>query len=438
MDSSNNSQPESKESDIGKWWSSIGLLERILSIAAGIYIVAVILFLWFQHESINTLETDIGTYKTRDFKDYTKDPSKNTKPSPCPEDPSKLLNAEKDLVKAKNDFSSSLAQSFGSLFFLLTGYLAWKNFKVAQENLKVVQKNLQISEDKQVSERFGKAVDHLGDGTKELKLGGIYELQGIAQDSKEKYCIVIIKTLMGFVRESRQEISSEREIIPTYILTAIDVFLKLYNSLEEKEKSEVKLNLRGANFTNMILANEVNFTGFNLQRAKFNNADLTNANLSNTDLTGANFSNATLTKIELKGVDLTGAKFDWAVFKGADLTDANLTKADLTGARFEQAVFTNTDLTNADLTNADLRETIDLKSAKSIENSILTNAQLQGLELQGVNFQGVELKGANLTGVDLTGADLTGVDLTEATGLTQEQINKVTKKDNCKLPSNLT
>jgi hypothetical protein len=67
----------------------------------------------------------------------------------------------------------------GGVILSGTAYVGWRNFKVA--------------EDKQVTERFSKAIEHLGSGKIDICLGGIYALEQIAIDSHEKYHWTIVE-----------------------------------------------------------------------------------------------------------------------------------------------------------------------------------------------------------------------------------------------------
>jgi transcriptional regulator with XRE-family HTH domain len=73
----------------------------------------------------------------------------------------------------------------------VTDYIAWCNFKV--------------SEEKQIADKFSKAIDQFGsegDEKKYIRLGGIYTLEQIAQNSKE-YHWTIMEILSDFIREKR-------------------------------------------------------------------------------------------------------------------------------------------------------------------------------------------------------------------------------------------
>ena len=96
------------------------------------------------------------------------------------------LFLEKDRVNAQNAIYRSLIQILGGLFFVVTAYFSWRNIKAA--------------EDKQITERFSRAVEQLGSDKIEVRLGGIYSLERIAMDSTKDHW-TIMEILTSFVQE---------------------------------------------------------------------------------------------------------------------------------------------------------------------------------------------------------------------------------------------
>lgn len=82
-------------------------------------------------------------------------------------DPKVMTQAE--AAKARNDVRTSLLQGAGGLLLLLgAGLTLWQ---------------LQLSREGQITERFTRAIDHLGDPATDLRIGGVYALERIAQNS---------------------------------------------------------------------------------------------------------------------------------------------------------------------------------------------------------------------------------------------------------------
>ncbi|HLP92380.1 MAG TPA: hypothetical protein VK184_27780, partial [Nostocaceae cyanobacterium] len=105
---------------------------------------------------------------------------------------------------------------FGGLAVLINAYYASRNAKAAirnaentnitaeaaMKNAEAAMKNAKIAEDKQITERFAKAVELLANKEIEARLGGIYTLERIARDSPEDHW-TIMEVLTAFIREKR-------------------------------------------------------------------------------------------------------------------------------------------------------------------------------------------------------------------------------------------
>ena len=66
-----------------------------------------------------------------------------------------------------------IAQIFGGIAILIGIYFAWGNLITARDG--------------QITERFTRAVDQLGNEKMEIRLGGIYALERISRESKKDY-----------------------------------------------------------------------------------------------------------------------------------------------------------------------------------------------------------------------------------------------------------
>jgi hypothetical protein len=80
-----------------------------------------------------------------------------------------------------------------------------RNLQITQENLRITQdtatKNLAIAQDGQITERFTRAIEHLGSDKLEVRLGAIYALERIARDSERDHW-PIMEILTAYVREN--------------------------------------------------------------------------------------------------------------------------------------------------------------------------------------------------------------------------------------------
>ena len=114
-----------------------------------------------------------------------------------------------ELLNANRDNFLKVIQTIGGLGFIVTAVLAWRN--------------LQLTEDKNVTDRFSKAVEMLAESEKlEVKLGGIYSLERIARDSKADYPVVM-EVLTAFVRARSLRKEENQEPLSQDIQSALTV-----------------------------------------------------------------------------------------------------------------------------------------------------------------------------------------------------------------------
>jgi uncharacterized protein YjbI with pentapeptide repeats len=271
-----------------------------------------------------------------------------------------------------------------------------------------VQATLQNTRDGQIADLYGKAIEQLGSGKRDLRIGGIYALERIARDSARDHPTVI-EVLSAFIREHSHEQSplAEDGADPLERETRPDVQAAVTVIGRRDRARDVRLvDLHGASLARADLADAdlagADFADTNLSEANLFRAVLTGANLTDTDLTGANLTEANLSGASLFRANLTGA----SLFR-ANLSDASLLRTNLSEARLGAAILVRAYLIEADLTNAELIRT-NLTSAK------IVGAKLAGAKLIVASLIRADLTGADLTGADFTGADLTGADRSEA------------------------
>ena len=203
----------------------------------------------------------------------------------------------------------------------------------------------------QLTDRYGKAVEHLGDSNLVIRLGGIYALEAIARDSPERDHPAVMEVLTAFIRLHSQEKwplpendadpALQRETRPD-VQAALTVVGR-----RDATRDKRPIDLSGAKLAAAKLPH-----GARLVRAKLAGADLTGVDLGGADLTEADLTEADLTEAILIGAifrpaDLSGEELDDVKIPHDEhrvitkLTDANLTGADLTEADFTGAILTN-------------------------------------------------------------------------------------------------
>jgi uncharacterized protein YjbI with pentapeptide repeats len=291
----------------------------------------------------------------------------------------------------ENQNRATLAQMFGGIAIAISLYYTWRRIGIAEEDLKAIKEG-------QITERFTRAVDQLGaldqfgNPSIEIRLGGIYALERIANESEKDYW-PIIEILTAYLRKNSSFKTVENK---TFTTLSMDIQA---NETTKKEIPYVdKMSLDVQAILTVIKRRKSFFTngesiGLNLQKTHLRGVDL-----KGTHLEGAHLERADLKEAHLEGAHLEGADLKGAHLEGACLDGAHLERADLNGAHLEGAYLTGTHL----------------------EKAFLLIAHLEGAYLIGTYFEGAYLKGADLERAYLIGAHLEG-----AKNLSLNQLSKV-------------
>jgi len=349
------------------------------------------------------------------------------------------LDYKERLRAARLQFLTTIAASLGAVGVVFNLYYTGKREEAfnksaiaANKSAEAALENAKAAQDKQITERFTKAVEQLASLEIAVRLGGIYALERIAKNSEDDHW-TIMEVLTAFVRENRplkEEEEGEREQlakIPTDIQAALTVIGRR-NCENEEENQRLDLHntdIRGADLTG------ANLKKANLNAAILEGAILVKANLKEAYLMGANLNKANLNTAILESAILVKANLEEASLPGA-----NLKKAQLGEAILKRTELSFADLTKAQLIKADLEGAI-LTEAK-LEDATLIDANLQGTDLSGANLQRANFRQANLQGANLSEANLQGARLKRAINLESDQIERANGDNNTSLPNHLT
>lgn len=192
--------------------------------------------------------------------------------------------------------------------------------KTASEAAQLSQETFSLSERGQITDRYSKAVEQLGDDSHDVCIGGIYALGQIMLDTRDMhdtrgaYEPAIVEVLSAFIRRNAQRKDD----------------LKVPWSKDEAERDEDKPSFRIQAALNVLVKSRPNATPPDLR-----DCDLRGARLRDAQLPGAIFRRSYLHK----------AKLDRANLMGASLVEADLTEANLTGTLFSHADMEQTRLT---------------------------------------------------------------------------------------------
>jgi len=235
--------------------------------------------------------------------------------------------------------------------------------------------NIRLVQEGQVTERYSKAVDQLGNTDNlVVRVGGVYALERIAKDSPQDHWIVM-DLLTSFVRQySVLKEECEMKEVTQDVQAALYVIGKRHhvNDHHPTERDKIlnlsNTNLKGANLLGADLR------GANLNNVYLRKADLSTTRLSPrswivfviemfghkefdptpTSLCGADLRETNLQNRNLKAAKFQGAKLQEAKLQGAYMPFANLQSADLSCANLENAIFWGANLTDANLTEANV------------------------------------------------------------------------------------
>jgi uncharacterized protein YjbI with pentapeptide repeats len=271
-------------------------------------------------------------------------------------------------------------------------------YDLSEELDKKVLRNL---EEKQLTKLFITSIKHLGNSKIEVRLGGIYTLEKVMNDSSIYYWVTI-EILSAFIRE-KQLIKKtkvlkeglEENIIP-YFENDEKIRIDIQSAFKVLGRRKASRNVKDkmVDLSSINLAN-IKMQDFDFSYVDFSDSSLKSANFSTSKLVGSYFRGTNLSE-----VDFSNANLSSAFFGNANLSHANLSHANLCGTYFGNANLSHANLNHADLSRAFLRD-------------------------------------ADFSETNLDGANLSDADLSQCKDLTRKQLNSVTTNEKTKLPYNL-
>jgi hypothetical protein len=265
------------------------------------------------------------------------------------------------LVSAKNGIRTTLIQGVVGLTALAGIAVGWQQLQTDRQQL---QDQLALTRQGQVAERFTRAVDQLGSNALDVRLGGIYGLEQIAQQSPEDR-LQVFEVLTAYIRQHtrrRQEtgafgVRSSRARCASGPDGARPPGRVQGRPIVGSARSGPAR--KGGPPCRQPAAGQPQFrqsAGANLGTANLEGAILDNANLQKVSFDTANLQGAFLVGANLKAADLWKANLQRAHLLGADLQEASVAgKANLRDANLWRANLRKADLSFADLQKADLR-----------------------------------------------------------------------------------
>lgn len=266
----------------------------------------------------------------------------------------------------------------------------------------------------QFTDRYGAAVAQLAADAPEIRIGGCYALESLAEESAT-YRAPVHEVLSAFLRNhpAAQPTAPGLPVLPLVGETAafetaaqdVQAAFAVLGRLP-RDPRERPLDLRRAGLAHSEANN------CDLSRAWLHQCDLQKAHIRDAKLVGAGLNRADLRCAGLDRSDLRHARIDRAWLAGASFIDARLDhakirSADLTGAMLYRANLSHVDLGGSTLIGARL-------DAANLTNACLDNTDLTGANLAGSLMVGASLRGATLTGARVDRRAVTASQIAEA------------------------
>lgn len=349
------------------------------------------------------------------------------------------LSLEKDRLKLEDEARKTLAQIIGGGVVLLGLLFTFGTYLISLDKQ-------DLDREAQMTDRFSKAITHLGDEKQAIRIGGLYELERVAKDSP-KDLATIRKVILTYLHDNysiRNEATESTKFAVEKREQSNGLAISFYSSNTELQT-----------LINIIqgLSNEddrLDFSGLNLldkslTRGRYSLANFSGTNLSGSNIFASNFSHSNFKDailnrvtsdlkehIEIKGsiVMLVTPQEVKPNFTGADLTRAMIIESNLSEAIFVEAKLRNADLTKSIFYKVNLSE-----AALDYVNATQTN--FKAANLTNANFRGANLSGASFEGSILDLTNFSSADLRETKGLNFEVMKKSIISDDTKLPIEL-
>jgi hypothetical protein len=244
----------------------------------------------------------------------------------------------------QNDFRGQLIQILAALVVVAGAMATWQQIRIAREG--------------QITERFTRAIDHLGSDKLDVRLGGIYALERIALNSLADRASVT-SILGAFVRghapwpvgspDGPAHPAPLDDRLPWLTRRAADV----------QTAMDVLARRPGHPDERQLYLSRVDLRRMQLSKAKLDDTTLRHANLAGSSIIGAHLERCEMDDIDLRQADL----------REAQLAHADLPLAHLEGADLRHAILRHADLRGANLTGT-LLDGADLTGIKADDNTI--------------------------------------------------------------------
>jgi hypothetical protein len=224
--------------------------------------------------------------------------------------PSSSSPAQTEALKAQNEVRATLLQGIAGIVLLVGAYFTWRQ--------------IQVSKEAQLTERFTRTVEQLGNSKCDIRIGGIYGLERVAKDSPTDR--EPIAEILATYIQSHAPWPAQDSLSHTTPSTSPEVPLNKLPSLRTRAP-----DIHAA-ITVLGRRQGINVGG---RRLKLYAVDLRKGNLQGANLRRADLRWSTLHGAYLLEANLGAARLEYADLRRATLRGANLQDASLDGAKLQ-------------------------------------------------------------------------------------------------------
>jgi uncharacterized protein YjbI with pentapeptide repeats len=141
------------------------------------------------------------------------------------------------------------------------------------QSLRATQSQIGLSEQGQLADRFGKAIEQLGSDKVDIRLGGIYALERLALDSTRDHPTVM-EVLTAYVRHSAPRLTCSQLESGDLSQLQLDVHATVQAAISVIRRRNIAFDTRILDLANTCLRG-ADLSGANLFVADLSGADLT-------------------------------------------------------------------------------------------------------------------------------------------------------------------
>ena len=219
--------------------------------------------------------------------------------------------------------------ALGVAGFLALVVAVWRGY--------VANRGSETAEQQLLNDRHQKATEMLGSRIATVRLGGIHQLQRLADENAAQSHVPVLQALCAFIREPPLPVgdpSVEGRGPFSHVPADIQAALEAIQDRSQPGRQEIEIKARYRPDLRSVRLPSADLIGMDLSQAELDNADLSGAALNGCYLVESSMWNVDLSNAELEDAILVNADLFLADLAGADFTEADLAGANLNDARF--------------------------------------------------------------------------------------------------------